>query len=213
MTEERFTVLKVPVNETEMFDLLASRAPCWEYLLFGYHLRAGLQRTEAKWRDYTLGYTMTVGPRLRSDDVSAEVSDRLSRISPLVMNIDRIISPRAQEQGFGLPGEEGDPDMIKHMADRLIQSYELLLDWADDFRSLRLPGESELGDLGAQLVAQPLGAVRAFVFDYVAQVEQMMSELAAGKRGLKVQMTIAFEFDDELNSRVVSETKRLVELS
>ncbi|WP_350351931.1 hypothetical protein ABS642_01030 [Microbacterium sp. A8/3-1] len=213
MTESRFTVLKVPANETEMFDLLASRAPCWEYLLFGYYLRAGLQRTEVKWRDYTLGYTMSVGPRLGSDDVSAEISDRLSRMTPLVTNIDRIISPRAQETAFGLPGEEGDPDMIQHMADRLIQSYELVLDWADDFRSLRLPGESDLGDMGAQMAAQPLEAVRAFVFDYIAQVEQMMSDLADGKRGLKLQMTIAFKVDDDLTRRVVAETKRLVELS
>lgn len=212
MTEERFTVLKVPANETEMFDLLASRAPCWEYLLFGYHLRAGLQRTEVKWRDYALGYTMSVGPRFRGRDIADAVSERMSRVGPLSSNINRVISRQAQDAAFGLPGEEGDPDMIKHMADRLTKSYELLLDWADEFRSLRLPDDSNLGDLGAQMVSQPVSAFRAFVADYISQVEQMMSDLAGGGTGLKLQMTITFTIGDDLTRQVVAETKRLVKL-
>jgi hypothetical protein len=213
MSESRFTVLTVPTNETEMIDLLASRPPMWEYLLFAYYIRAGLQKTEVKWRDYMLGYTMRVGERIAREDVASAVSERISRVRPLIVNIERVISPRAQELAFGAPGEPGDADMIEHMAARLIRSYELLLDWADEFRSLRFHEETTLGDTGAEWVSQPLHAYRAFVADFVTQVEQMMHDLKAGRTEIELTFKITFEMQDGQTDRIIAEMERLAQES
>lgn len=204
------TVLTVPTNETEKLDLLATRPMLWEYLLFGYYLRSGLTEHETKWRDYLLGYTLSVGPQITRAETGAAVSERMSRAKPIIANLDRVLSDQAQTAAFGEPGEPGDPEMIKHLAQRLIQSYAGLLDWADEFRSLRFDGETNLGDLGAEMVSQPIRAYRDFVEDFIVQIETALAQLATGHEGgIEMTLRITFDLEPGLTDRVIQETERV----
>lgn len=205
------TQTTVPRSETEKLELLTVKPSAWEYLLFGYYLRAGIGRAEEKWRDYSLGYTLKVGPVVEADDVPSFVSEHMSLASGLAENVERVMSQRAQELAFGLPGEPGDADMIEHMASRLVSLYEALLDWASDLLAVRFPEGSNLGEMGSQLVSQPIEAVRAFSRSFVDDLEDGLRRLRDDpEQELNLQLTLSFEIDEAAADQMVAEVKRIV---
>jgi hypothetical protein len=205
----------VPRNPSDRLELLVTKPPSWELLLFGAHLLAGLRRTETKWRDYSMGYSISIGPVIQSEDIPAAVSERMSRAGALVSKVEQIISPHAQELAFGAPGEPGDPSLIAHVADRLIYMYELMLDWADEFMSLRFDvtdgAPEDLSRRGALLMWDPINQVRTFVDEYVVLLESKLDELARGTSntaGIEMRLELSFA-DGEVDS-FIADVKQAV---
>lgn len=205
-------IITVPRDESARLELLALRPPAWEFLLFGAALHAGLNRTEPKWRDHQLGYTMNVGPIIAKDQLAEAMQDRLTRVTFIASNIERVISKRAQDTAFGLPGEPGDPDLIEHMAGRVIMLYEQLLDWAAEMRSLRLPDNAEsITELGASFAAQPILASRAFVKEFISVLEGELAKFALDPEySMNITMAIHFDVDTADSKAFVKAIKRAV---
>ncbi|MFF2275757.1 hypothetical protein [Agromyces sp. NPDC058126] len=205
-------VTVVPKDETAKRELLGLRPPAWEYLLFGAELLRRLGEIEPKWRDYSLGYSMTVGPRIAQENLSPEFSERLSRLTFIASNIERVISLQAQSAAFGEPGASGDAALIEHMAGRLVQLYEQLIDWATEIRSLRLPSKaSGLAELAVAMTAQPIQAVRDFVHRFVEDLERGLHQLASGEStSLTIEMRLTLEVDDDITDRWTRELKSAV---
>ena len=199
MTDGRL-IVRVPRDESSRLELLSVRPPAWEYLLFGYALHSGLARTEPKWRDYHLGYSMQVGPAIPMSDLGPVLEDRASQAGSIASNITKVISQKAQETAFGLPGESGDSDLIEHMGGRLILLYEQLLDWAQEVRSFRVESKAErLPELMAALVAQPITETRSFVQSFIEQVEAAVAAMAAGaEEPMNVSMYLTFDVTDDV---------------
>ncbi|MFW8744959.1 hypothetical protein [Mesorhizobium japonicum] len=203
-------VLRVPRDESGRRDLLTNRPPYWEYLLFGHHLLSGVDRFEEKWRDFSLGYSPVMGPKLSRDDFLGYMGDKLSQASFLASNIEVVTSPAAQLAAFGAQDESGDPEMIEHLAKRLVGLYRGLLDWHSELRSVRLHTESTIPQLAPKMVEQPIRAVREFVFDYVAQIEGAVSKVAAGDDAPQIlEMRITFVGDHEATDAVIAEMERV----
>jgi hypothetical protein len=204
-------VERVPRDATGSIELLTLRPIAWEYMYFAYHLLAGLERTEEKWRDFSLGYTLRSGRRVAEDELPSFVSENLSRVSMIAANIERVMSKEAQVAAFGEPGSPGDPKMIEHLANRLIQLYEALIDWTEDFRSHMYPDGSAVGALGAQLASQPVKSVRAFVQHYVDGLENELAQLSADRdHKFSLSLELKFELDSEGADLLVEEVRRIV---
>ncbi len=209
--DEAPSIVTVPRNESSRLELLSVRPPSWEYLLFGYALQAGLERTEPKWRDYHLGYTMEIGPAIHNKDLAHAFDDRISRVGAITSNIVKVISLQAQENAFGPPGTPGDPELIEHMGSRLIMMYEQLLDWAHEIRSLRFEaGAERLPELAVAFVAQPIAETRKFVEDYIAQVEAGIAAYVSGAASpMNITMRLSFELPDAVRKAYEKEIKRV----
>lgn len=210
---ERPIVLRVPRDASARRELLVVRPMAWEYLLFGSVLVGALSDVEPKWRDYHLGYSMSIGPQVPPTDLAIALQDHLSRAMAIVENLERIISTNAQKSAFGESGEPGDAALIEHMSERLILLYEQLLDWVNDLRSLRVPVQSQHAvELCVKFVEQPIEEVRAFVFRYVESLESGLAELAAGStEQIQLEMTLTFALDPQLSKRFNKELRRAIQ--
>ncbi|MGH8542995.1 MAG: hypothetical protein ACREX3_05030 [Gammaproteobacteria bacterium] len=203
-------ITKVPRDRSGHLELLFTKPPYWEYLLFGTTLLVGLERAEPKWRDFQLGYSMMIGERIDQDGLLSEIDERFSRAMAIASNGERVVSQHAQLAAFGEPGHPGDVALIEHMGNRLITMYEQLLDWASEFRSLRLPERaSRLPDMGAAFVAQPINAIRQFVIDFVSSLEKSLTKLAAGSdEHIQITMHLTFDLDSKTSKTFLKELKR-----
>jgi hypothetical protein len=200
VTDNFYTITKVPRDPSAVLELLGIRPPAWEYLLFAARLQQERAAIETKWRDYALGYSMSIGAAIEKEDLLTWAGNMISRMRPVAANIEKVISSQAQEAAFGKLGESGNPDLIDHMAKRLIGLYEQLIDWADDFRAARLPdGTERFQEVGVLFVSQPIATVRQFVDDFTSSIEDALEQRASGKTAaVTTNMTIRFEIDDEV---------------
>ena len=205
-------IIRVPRDPSARIELLALRPDAWEYLLFGAALNSGLMQTEAKWRDHQLGYTMNIGPIIAKSELVDAMNDRMTRVSAIAGNIERVISQRAQDAAFGLPGHPGDPELIEHMAGRVILLYEQLLDWVAEIRSLRVPeNAASLPELGAALASQPILATRTFVQEFISALEDELAKAAKDPDYMiRISMAVAFDLDAGDSKGFIKALKRAV---
>ncbi|MFI7212966.1 hypothetical protein ACIBP4_00190 [Micromonospora maritima] len=122
-----------------------------------------------------------------------------------------ILSDTAQERAFGKLGEPGDPVLIEHMAGRLIDLYALLLGWAEETRALRVPDWADrLKEVLTTYAAQPIERTHDFVDEFITNIEEVISKLAAGQEGPHhIVMHITFEVGDELSRQFDEELDRV----
>jgi hypothetical protein len=203
-------VRQVPRDESGRLELLATRPPLWEYLLFGNVLYVSRSAYEARWRDYQLGYSLKVGPLIEPTQILDMISERMSRAAAITSNLELILAPAAQERAFGNPGEPGDAALIEHMAVRLIDLYALLLEWAEETRALRVPDWAErLKGLAVSFVRQPLQRAHDFVDEFIAEIEQAIADLADGSSQVTITMKLTFTIDDALVREFQKERRRI----
>ncbi|BCW12647.1 hypothetical protein NtRootA4_37080 [Arthrobacter sp. NtRootA4] len=190
-----YPVSRVPKDPSDMRNLLATKPPMWEYLLFAASLYEGKKRVEPKWRDYHLGLVTAQGIAVAEMEVIDVLQESLSRLEAIVGNLDRLMTKEAQLAAFGAPGEPGDGDFIKHLAGRVIDMYEGLIDWATQIRSTRFPDNAKhMAELAADYAAQPIAETRRFIDDVVKDLERVMDRLVSGERSdtITLEMPIVF---------------------
>lgn len=169
---------RVPRTEDERRELLATRPPSWEYLLFAYVLLRGKEDLEMKWHDHNMP------PFRRSFAIRdvAEASTYLDREIDNLLSLTgammAVISKEAQEQTFGAPGEQGDQIRIEHTAGRIIQTYEGIMDWAAGIRGVE-PPESMQGpfEIAPHMADMPLEIFRDFVDRAVREMDALPERL------------------------------------
>jgi hypothetical protein len=192
----QYPVTKVPKDPSETRNLLATKPPLWEYLLFAAYLHEGKRRIEPKWRDYHLGLITAQGTTVPQSEVADVLKESMARMQATVGNLDRLMTQDAQRKAFGDPGEPGDPDFIKHLADRIIDMYEELIDWATRSRSLQLPARAQhMAELTADFVAQPITETRRFIDDFVKDLEAVMNRLESGDNADTIVLKMPIVFD------------------
>jgi hypothetical protein len=202
-------VFGVPRSVEEQRQLLAERPEAWEFMLYASTLLLRRNAIDKKWRDDGIGYARRTGKYLDRKAAIEYVSSAALDAGMIIGQITHVLSSDAQETAFGRLGESGEPTMIEHIATRLIDVYEELLDWAANLRGMGVPSDfRNMIELAAQLARYPARQIREFVDYFVAQVEKIPERLLRGET-VHLELTLKIELDQDVVSAVKEELDRL----
>jgi hypothetical protein len=175
-------VLRSPRTTEQQRELLAQRPRAWEYLLYAGVLWQRRHALESKWLDHELGYTRPVRRYLDNREACAYLSNVTKDLEASIKNMSKMLDPAAQERAFGPPGQLGDPALIEHIATRLIDGYEEMLDGAASLRGVGVSQEMmPVMEAAARMTNIPLRQIRDFVDQLVTEVDNLPERLALGK--------------------------------
>jgi hypothetical protein len=200
----------VPRTTDEEATLLRVRPDGWEYLLFASVLRRRMNALEPKYRDHELRFARpTQGSRLTAPDAMAFLTAAFGEAGVLVGNVNRVLDPAAQDRAFGPPGESGDPVPIEHLAERLIDVYESLIDWAARLRGTQVEDEFErAAELASRFVDLPIQQFRDFVNRVVAEMDRVPALLRADEP-VRLSLTLVVSIEEGLEAELQDELERL----
>ncbi len=191
----RSPVLQCPRTRDQQATLLEDRPPAWEYPLDGGILWQRRDALSTKIRDHWLRYARG-GSRFLDNREAADFGRAAIRnLTQCGPNLMRVLDPTIQVQAFGPPGHDGDPAMIEHVATRLVDIYEHMLDIAADLRSASAPAElAPVLEATAQLTDQPLRDIDEFIDQYVRHSDSLPERLAAGER-VEISLALTLTMD------------------
>lgn len=173
---------RVPRTPGEATVLLEERPRAWEYLLFSYCLSSALDQRRAAYNDHRIQFALG-GESIQTTDLTDWMQSELGKIENIIETFDQLLRGPALDAAMGAPGEPGDPDLIEHLASRMMAIYDELLQWAHRFRSASTPlseGRAALRAV-ADYVNQPIESIRQFVSNFQAQMDEVTTKLDAGE--------------------------------
>lgn len=204
---------RVPRTPEEEAVLLSNRQPGWEYLLYAAILHRGVVGLEPKYRDHELRYVHPgYGSVLSAGDALGFVSVAFQHVLVLLDNFNRVLDTAALEAAFGPPGTSGDSGQIAHLANRLVDFYEGLLDWAARLRATHVESAFVRAvELSSSFVDLPIEQFRDFVRRTVAEVDRVPALLRDEAKGAPPRIEIVFVLstDEELGRELHAELERL----
>lgn len=202
-------VTGVPRTLEEQRQLLIQRPIAWEFLLFASVLLARRNALEEKWRDNEIRYARRTGIHMDEQTALDYVSSKAEDAIAIVESLNRVLSDDTQAAAFGAPGEPGNVPRIEHLATRVIDIYEELLDWAANLRGMGVTKDfHNLFELAAQMVNRAIQQIREFVDHYVAQAENIPEKLVRGE-SVHLEIPLKIDIDDEVLSEFGDEVARL----
>lgn len=192
---------RVPRTATELAVLLGERPTGWEFLLFSYWLSAGLEKRTEAYNDFRVGFALN-GAYVPTMELPGYLQAGFARMSGMIEAVNTLLLGPAQMRAFGEPGVSGDPDLIEHLAGRLLTIYDGLLKWAEELRSAATTSDAGRKALRAlaDYAAQPIEAVREFVADFRDKMDALTARLQAGEE-VGMQLFITWELSDEVTDR------------
>lgn len=192
---------RVPRTPTEAAIMLGERPGGWEYLLFSYLLATGLEQRRDAYNDHRLGFALG-GGFVATEDLADYIVEEISRVTSLAETFEQLLLGPAQQTAMGAPGEAGDPELIEHLAARLLLIYDELLGWSYRNRATTTPTEQGRAVLRAlaDYVNQPIDAIRRVVGDLHSEMDKLTDRLAAGET-IELQPVITFEIPADVMSR------------
>jgi hypothetical protein len=209
----------IPRTAEQRRQLLTRRPSEWEYFLFAGILAEGKDALEPKWRDHQLRYVRKAGPVLRDADAPSFVRGAMHELTVLAENLERILRDdvKTKEQVYGTSEVPGDPVRIEYLAQRVIEVYESLLDWAARVRSaLTSENFNRAFELLAFYADNPIEQTRAFIDQYVDEVRRLPYRLAdpdrladPNRKPLHILIPMTWELDERLSSEFNREMERL----
>ncbi|BBX66560.1 hypothetical protein [Mycolicibacterium psychrotolerans] len=198
-------IARMATTAGELAALKRDKPQAWTQALFASVL---MQRTSAvlpRLRDSELGFTASGGVRMPS---GSYLASRLSRLLDQMlatvqqladfMNAPAFMTPFGSESGDAEP----DGDAIEHIANRLMDYQERLLELSEDCRGLSAPSAytDVIADC-ARLLDAPLQSFREFTGEYVDIIEALprVLEHATGTIHLG-GLALDLDIDDDLLS-------------
>jgi hypothetical protein len=200
--EDLGAIDRVPQSQEEIQLLLAQRSGPWEYFLFAALLKNGMDQLESKHLDYRMQYARRSGVRVAREELVNFAQSYIRSIEGIVENFNFVLSWEVQEQAFGVPGEAGDADRIAHLAERYVDTYEELLDWAYELRG----ASAEVGKDALRTLAlwadDPVEKCRIFVEDLVRELNRY-SEMQEVGESLNLSLTLKVELSPDMTELFV----------
>jgi hypothetical protein len=203
---------RVPRTPDETTALMTLRPDGWEYLLFASVLERGRAELEPKWHDHQMPpYTemRSVGDVGEASDYLAEEFNRLTLMLEAMM---RVFEEDAKEAACGAPGEPGDASRIEHMANRIIQTYADMLEWARRIRAADSPPAlADVFQIAPDLATQPLQQFRSFFEVTVREIDRVPAFMAGDPSPdapLKITLSLDMGVDDKLMAEYHRRIKR-----
>lgn len=128
----------------------------------------------------------------------------------------RVFSPDKQELAFGAPGKAGDAGRIEYFADRIIESYEGILDWEMKVREFDPPGYlSEVCEVVPRMAELPLQQFRDFIDDVVRETDRIPVFVASSEPEgqLVIKLDLVLSMDDEVSEEFSRKIKKAEHLA
>lgn len=202
-------VLRSPRTIEEQRELLALRPDAWEYLLYAGVLWQRRCALESKWRDHEFAYARPVRQYLDDREARRFVLNTFNDLGACGENIGRMLDPVVHERAFGPHGQPGDPVLIEHIATRLIESYEEILDLAATLRGVGVSREmAPIMEAMARLTDIPLEQIRDFIEQVVAEVDNI-PELLALDKPVNISLTLTLTIDEKALKHFKQEMRRV----
>lgn len=110
---------RVPRTPMEAAILIGERPAGWEYILFSYWLATGVEQRNDAYNDHRLQFALG-GKFVPTDELVNYAQSEFARILSITEAFERLLLGPAQETAMGAPGEAGDPDLIQHLATRML---------------------------------------------------------------------------------------------
>lgn len=201
-------VLRVPRTADQQRELLAQRPDAWEYLLYAGVLWQRREALELKWRDHELGYARRTGQHLDDRQATSFLGNTLRDLSAFGPNVLKMLDPKAQERAFGALGEPGNPALIEHIATRLVEIYEEVLDIAAVLRGTGVTEEMEpVMEAAARMADTPLREIRDFIDQLVTEADSLPERLALDEP-ITITLTLTLTIDEETSRAFEHELER-----
>jgi hypothetical protein len=203
--------IKFPLADARRTQLLTDQPDYWEYFLFADALTRGLAEHESKWRDHQLRLVRPHGQHVPSGQVGDYVERSTQQVAGMLSNVSLLLNPTTTRDTFGSEERSGDPIAIEHLAQRVMEVYGYLLDWAAAMRSTRCSNDHErLFDLLGALADQPVQDFRAFVERCATEIGNIPPLLAGSDdEPMTLTLDLTLTADDKVVRACRKEQKRL----
>lgn len=178
---------------------MGERPDGWEYLVFSFWLTRKLNDLSTEYNDHVIQYA-SVGEPVRNDALPDHARLQMARLTSITSSFDALLAGPPLIRAMGAPGEDGDPELILHLADRLISIYKELLRWSHDLRSA-VTWDREGRDLLwalADYSSQPIDAIREFVASFKDRMDRLSEDVSEGE-----ETSIVFEIKWSIPERTM----------
>lgn len=198
----------------ELAKLVEDKPPCWRWAAFASVLVQRRARLQARLRDSALGFAVPTNARLHTAaEVKYFVAERMDELSELLTQLESFMRAPAFAGMFGNPDDEdtADADGILHIANRLMDYLERLLQLSEVCRGVSAPSQySDLMRDCARLTDVPLEGYRTFIDEFVVRVGEMAELLPYAKGTVAVDpVVLQIDLDDDLVARFMKRLKEL----
>lgn len=198
-------IARMATTAGELAALKRDKPQAWEHALFASVL---MQRTSAvlpRLRDSELGFTASGSMRVSTGPyLASALSDLLDQMLATTQQLAAFVNARAFMAAFGRGGGAAEPDAegVEHIAHRLMDYQERLLELSEQCRELAAPSAytDVIADC-ARLLDMPLQGIRDFTAEYVEIIEALprVLEHATGTIHLG-GLALDLDVDDDLLS-------------
>ncbi|MDY6998625.1 MAG: hypothetical protein SW019_18665 [Actinomycetota bacterium] len=194
-------------TEDELAALARDKPSAWEQTLFASVLVQRQASLLPRLRDSELGFTpASTVPVYNGRELARILVGLIDEMFLTANQLESFTLAPAFMGSFGEPAEESgaDPEAIMHVANRLMDYHERLLDISERCRRLSPP--SQYADLladCARLLDTPLQSFGEFIAEFVEVIESLPRVLqhATGTVHLGA-IVLDIDFDDQLRARV-----------
>jgi hypothetical protein len=188
---------RAPRTEEETAEVLAKRPAGWEYLYFAGCLVTARAALESTFLDHELRYAVPTGERVEDEGVVGYLQGATDEVLGHIASLMSVMASDAQERAFGPPGQVGDPDRIRHLAERWTSVYGGVMRWAARLRAANKSATYRgIFEMLARLIDQPVRQYRDFVDAFVNAADRIPHALATHQR-LEINLELTVSIDDQ----------------
>lgn len=185
-------------------ELLEARPSGWEFVYFAAVLLSGERDLGHLKRNHALALPMGDYKRIPGDEVVEYIGTEFGRLAWIVRPLERVFE--AQADAFGLPGQEGDPELIEHFAMWVIDVRRRLFEWAGEMRSVGVPDPyTSVVEMFSHAADLCLAQIGEFIDATVDGIGSALTQLADRDEAepVVVELTLTLEVDDALNEEAM----------
>lgn len=199
---------RAPRTVEETAEVLAKRPDGWEYLYFAGILTTARAALEGNFLDHELRYVTPTGDRIADDDVVDYLQQALDDVQAHIASLTALMESDAQERAFGPLGQPGDPERIRHLAERWTSVYADSIGWATRLRSARKSAAyRDMFEAVAHLIDQPIQQYRDFIDTFVGEVDRIPSALRRHEL-LEINVELTLSIDEAASETVEAQIAR-----
>ena len=183
----------------------------WEWLLFAQVLKDRVESYSNKRMDTELGISFGEPISLEEfHDITSWVSSRFDWISSTIVQLSNALNT-GLIRAVGESGESGNIQRIIHLATRIGEGYEQLLEWNLQFLRVSVDENFErLISLASKFSSNAINEIEEFASNLYDDIEGHMSNMDTYDEGTVIEITLTITVPE--TSEFISEVERLSEV-